>query len=70
MYAVDSPCCHRRVLVEGWEIEYAKWWNDGRVYLRCGSILDAPGWRRTRDHREGCGEPFIVHVTDIKIRHS
>ena len=70
MYVVESPCCRRRVLVEGWELEYAKWWNDGRVRLRCGSLLDTPGWRRRDDHREGCGELFAVDVSDVTIRHS
>jgi hypothetical protein len=70
MYVVESPCCRHRVLVEGWELEYARHNQNGVVHLRCGTLLDTPGWRRSRDHRDGCGELFTMNVTDVKIRHS
>jgi hypothetical protein len=70
MYVVESPCCGRRVLVERWELAYAEWWSDGRIQLRCGSVLDKPGWRRARDRREGCGETSTMDVAEVKVRHS
>jgi hypothetical protein len=70
MYVVESPCCRCRVLVEGWVLEFSRRNHSGVVHLRCGTVLDTPGWRRSRDHREGCGELFTVYVTQVKIRHS
>jgi hypothetical protein len=70
MYVVESPCCRGRVLVEGWVLEFSRQYHSGVVQLRCGTILDTPGWRRARDPRDGCGQLFTMDVTQVKIRHS
>ncbi len=64
-YAVRSPCCDRRVLVEEWELRYGENFNDGSVLLRCGSVLDTPGWGRTANPG-GCGETFTMAVDDAR----
>ena len=70
MSVVESPCCHRRVLVEGWVLEFSLHNNSGVVQLRCGTVLDTPGWRRGWDHRDGCGELFAMDVSEVKVRYS
>ena len=70
MYVAESPCCRRPVLVEGWELEFFRHNNNGVVQLRCGTVLDTPGWRRRGDHRQGCGALFSRYVSQVKIRDS
>jgi hypothetical protein len=66
-YVVRSPCCGRRVLVEGWELAYAEWYTNGRVHLRCGSLLNTPGWGK-EGKAHGCGQTFDVAADEITER--
>ena len=64
-YVIHSPCCRRTVTVWSWRIAYAIRHHGGLVALRCGSLLDTPGWRRRYDPFSGCGHPFTVPADEI-----